>query len=406
MKHELGNRKFGFIDKNCKFIIPLTLDSDAYLEGFNQGLCQVRRAGKWGAYDKNGNLVIPCVYDQISVFSPKNKIAIVSKNGLYGVIDNKGVIQVPLKYSYIQFPKIKYQYIGFPQFPERELDWLIVNLNGNLGVIDIMGKFIIPPKREQPSFTENENNLISVNLGGKDAYFVDKKGKELFTSRYSSVGVFRNGLCPVCKNKKWGFIDTEGKEGFFIFDGYDDHYFSGESSNDRFFRVWLNRKGGFFDRNLMKVTSCNYSKINNYKDRKWKVEANGKYGFIDEFGQVLVPAKYDWIFKYNEKYNLACAVFNGRCGFIDNEGKEKIPFIYSYNNNTSNLPDENDFGYKIQEGMIVIKLNGKYGFIDMNGDIMISFKYNFANNFFQGKARVELDNKTFVIDKRGNTLSF
>ena len=56
------------------------------------------------------------------------------------------------------------------------------------------------------------------------------------------------------------------------------------------------------------------------------VKRDGKYGFIDNTGQVVIPPKYDLAWDFSE--GLARVSQNGKAGFIDNTGKVVIPLKY------------------------------------------------------------------------------
>lgn len=56
------------------------------------------------------------------------------------------------------------------------------------------------------------------------------------------------------------------------------------------------------------------------------VKRDGKYGFIDNTGQVVIPPKYDLVWDFSE--GLARVSQNGKAGFIDNTGKVVIPLKY------------------------------------------------------------------------------
>ena len=42
--------------------------------------------------------------------------------------------------------------------------------------------------------------------------FINKEGKEIFPLKYDLVSYFENGFARVKLNGKWGFIDLQGKE--------------------------------------------------------------------------------------------------------------------------------------------------------------------------------------------------
>ena len=59
-KGEYPNKKFGFIDKTGKVVIPPIYDLAWH---FSEGLAGVEKNGKRGFVDKTGKVVIPLIYD-------------------------------------------------------------------------------------------------------------------------------------------------------------------------------------------------------------------------------------------------------------------------------------------------------------------------------------------------------
>ena len=114
------------------------------------------------------------------------------------------------------------------------------------------------------------------------------------------------------------------------------------------------------------------------------VELNGKYGFIDKSGKVVIPIKYDYAWSFSE--GLAWVKLNGKYGFIDKTDKVVIPIKY-------------DGVGRFSEGLTRVKLNGKWGFIDKTGKVVIPIKYDDAWSFSEGLALVDRNNKEGFIDK-------
>lgn len=54
--------------------------------------------GKYGFIDKNGQVVIPCVYEYVMNFS--EELACVKQNGMYGYINKSGLLEIPFDYVY------------------------------------------------------------------------------------------------------------------------------------------------------------------------------------------------------------------------------------------------------------------------------------------------------------------
>ena len=90
------DKKYGFIDKTGKEVIPIKYDN---AWGFSEGLANVRLNNKWGFIDKTGKEVIPIKYDDAE--SPSEGLAKVKLNDKYGFIDKTGKEVIPIKYDYV-----------------------------------------------------------------------------------------------------------------------------------------------------------------------------------------------------------------------------------------------------------------------------------------------------------------
>lgn len=152
---------------------------------------------------------------------------------------------------------------------------------------------------------------------------------------------------------------------------------------------------GFFD-NLMAVNTGGKVSLTG-------VFGGGKWGFINAKGQEVVPCKYDNVRSFSEglavvnvggKFGISL-VSGGKYGYIDTTGKEVIPLRYD---------DANDFS----EGMAPVLLNGKCGYINKKGKEVIPLKYDVAGKFFEGLAVVRIGNmemgKWGFIDKSGKEI--
>lgn len=97
--------KYGFIDKKGNVIIPLQYE---FTDEFSSNLAGVVLNGKIGFIDETGQLVIPCIYDleyssdgdgKKLGMSFYGRVAMVKKNGMYGMINKKGDNVTPFKYN-------------------------------------------------------------------------------------------------------------------------------------------------------------------------------------------------------------------------------------------------------------------------------------------------------------------
>jgi hypothetical protein len=115
------------------------------------------------------------------------------------------------------------------------------------------------------------------------------------------------------------------------------------------------------------------TKLSYFKD------TNGKYGFKNQKGKVIIPAKFESVQMECEDGRYCSAKLNGNWGIINNSGKVLIPFEYEY--------IERCF----REGVIMAQKNGKQGFVDKNNNVIVPFKYTNAAGFENGETDAKLD---------------
>lgn len=241
-----------------------------------------------------------------------------------------------------------------------------------------------------------EDGIARVRLGDLINYpakygFINTKGQEIIHVQYSSAGGFDEGLCPVQKDGKNGFIDKTGKTIIPLM-----YEFSGSGFHDGIAAVKLNGKMGYIDKNNKTVLPFVYEDARSIRDGLALVKLNGKYGFISKTGKQVIAANHDYAYEFSE--GLAAVnkggvmgdyfIKGGKWGFIDKTGKQVIPFLYD---------NVNPFS----EGLACVMQNKKAGYIDNTGRLVIPMLYGTLSSFEYGKAPVTLNGQHFYIDKTG-----
>ena len=122
------------------------------------------------------------------------------------------------------------------------------------------------------------------------------------------------------------------------------------------------------------------------KSGLFAVEIDGKWGFINARGQIVIKPVYDRVGFFSE--GLASARVNGKWGFIDTTGKIMIPAQFTYADCFS-------------EGLATVTKGDQFGYIDRTGRWIIPAQFQTANAFQQGLALVETKGVWRFIDKAG-----
>ncbi len=122
------------------------------------------------------------------------------------------------------------------------------------------------------------------------------------------------------------------------------------------------------------------------------VEADGKYGYQNDAGELIIPAIYLTAEPFTEdglalvSQDVAGDGWPFDHGFIDETGATVVALRYQYLNQFS-------------EGFAAAQRNGKYGYITPTGAVAVDFIYSEASDFNDGKAVVKLDGEFIVIER-------
>lgn len=153
--------------------------------------------GKYGFIDRNGNQIIPCIYDDVKDFN--EGVAPVKLNGLWGFINDRNEWIISAKYeSVTEF------YDGLAGFYE----------NKKWGFINIKNEIILKPIYTGITFFSeglcavNTSNFNAMN-GGITTEVINKMGEVIFTGQFWAFKPYKNGIASY-----WQGYDFRGKEIF------------------------------------------------------------------------------------------------------------------------------------------------------------------------------------------------
>lgn len=295
-----GKLKFGFIDKNGNEIIPFIYEE---ARNFTNGLSQVRRDGKRGYIDKEGKEVIPLIYRCAATFY--SDMALVSKDAKKcEYIDKSGNVVASFDYTWNEI-----------EFFTKE--GIVINKDDKYGFVNNEGKLVVPCVYDRLD-TGYSDDLLCVLKDNNFGYF-NSSGKEIVPCKYGMGLSSRNGIAKVFD--EWdghdgAYIDSAGKVLFsFVEEDRQDSY------------------GDFYEDLAV-------------------VSHQGLSGYIDKTGKEVISLVYESAQRFSE--GLAGVKRDGLWGYIDKKGNEVIPFVYEEARNFS-------------DGLALVKKNGKWGYVDKKG---------------------------------------
>lgn len=209
-------------------------------------------------------------------------------------------------------------------------------------------------------------------------------------------------LWPIEVNGKHGAIDTQGK--VVIEPQYDASIeFAGGYA-----RVYQNGKAGFVDASGQLVISPKKTITRGSGDFAAEISVaslmgtefseglvafglDGKQGYIDASGSIVIPPKFDEAFAFND--GLAIVRNGSRFGWIDHSGEFVIPASY-------------DKAQPFSDGLacVLVYDKGGYGYIDRKGKWAIEPQFNYAYPHVEGRARAQVKGGYGYIDTHGKVV--
>lgn len=273
----------------------------------------------WGAIDKTGKEVIPCIFDEIKYFNDTSEVFMAHcggwKTGKWGVISRTGEWLVdPI------FEDIAYDYKdGLFAFYQDD-KW---GDNVPLGVYDLnQRKVIFEPQFFDVSFRDDgylEVEVYDEKLGRSVEKIIDLDGKEAFPSIYSSIYGWKEPYEVVIRDEngsRHGLIDKEGKV---LLPCKYDVAWNGISYEKRRLIISEDGKQAVIDFDDNVIIPAKYYEIHGLDDILLTVrdgeKDNYKEGLITHNGTVVVPPEYHRIGWCKDNRILCCN--EGGCEMLE-----------------------------------------------------------------------------------------
>lgn len=336
--------KYGIIDTNGSKLVDCEYDSITALKGVDNSLL-TEKDGKYGIIDNVGSIIIDNQYEKIEPISDKYEEGyIVENNDKYGVINFTKTVAVEVKYD-----DIKNSYGNGKYY--------IVKTNNEWKVIDTDGNIYLDGNYDDIISINGENAIVKNN--NKYGVVRVSDGKNIIDTSYDSISYASNNNYIVENNDKYGVINTEGNKvvdfnySNIIYRSTANIY---EASNKDYTSDLLDSN---FEVKLSKVVISELNEEKGYI----RVRENNEYNYYN--------------FKFEKKNSSEILNTNtiflsrneeGKYGFVDKNGNVLVNYIYD------EATEQNDYGYAS------VKKDGLWGAVDSKGQIAVSPSYSLENN--------------------------
>ena len=275
------------INKSSQTIIKNEYNSIEY--DSTNALFQIGKNGKYGVYDLYGNMVLPIQYDSL-MFS--GTIINATKDGKSLVFDSDGNI------------KKNYEYTSF--MPTKSSNYYITtNSDKKYGVVDNNGGTLIDNKYSYIEYIFDKYFIFTEN--GKTGV-IDYTGRKILENKYDVVQNINGTSIVQATNATTGLSELYNKDMDKILETTNMHIYLKKD----YIEVLSNDTMQYIDYtgNIKKAQDIftNNSIFASSKDGKW--------GYIDISGNVVVDYIYDMALDINE-YGFGAIKKDGKWGVID-----------------------------------------------------------------------------------------
>ncbi len=334
------NGEYGLINLRGKQILSIQYEDISTILGVRESL-KIKKDDKFGIVNSDGKVIIEPQYKDITLLGDDNKSGFIVKDETekYGIVNYSNEKIIDIKYDAIE--KI---YAN---------DLYIVTIDGKQKVINKNNEDVLTAGfdtiKQILSTKENAVIYTSSNKYG----IMNLSGDVILKPEYDYLKEAKTGTFIAQKNNKYGIIDIEGKEKV----NFNYTSISYNDKADIYVAEGENFKADILNNNLeVKVSGIlidlndtkGYLKIKNdegYKYYNFKFEEKqemeiypnrtlflskneGKYGYVDKSGAVIVDYIYDDAMDQND-YGYAAVKKDGKWGSIDNKGNIVQEPIYN-----------------------------------------------------------------------------
>jgi hypothetical protein len=371
-----------------------SFNSFTYVHPSNVGLKEIVKDGKKGVINiKTGKDIVPATYDDVKLSN--FGFVLVKQNGKWGTISKQGQLVTPPQYDDVSQLGVNMAGTNFITG-----DAVIMKKDNKWGLFSYEGKEIVQPRFDQIKNSWTISSVLTARLNDKWC-LLNKDGKQLTELIYTSINTFdKIGAAQVTVKTedkiRYGYIDTLGKElikpvykeitstnypllvvttdepdekkGILTVTGqiitkpiYKDIFIY----HDKTIMVIINENGqnkkGLIDQSGLEVIKPIYEELETVGKGFYKVKLNNKYGLVNEKGIYIIKPAYNYLDSFG--YKIYSVAKDKKYGMIDHTGKVLIPFIY----------DSGFNNYGDKKGVVISYISGKLYMLDFYGN-QVAFK--------------------------------
>lgn len=349
---------------------------------YESGILKVSQNGKYGIIDMNGSILVNCEYDSISALKGVTNSLLTEKDGKYGIVDNVGSVIINNEYKEIK-----------PISEQYENGYIVVDENDKYGVINYTKTVALENKYDDIKQAYGNGKYYIVKEGN-DWKIVDTDGNEFISGEYENIVSVNGENAVIEENNKYGVVSIADNKAIINPDYDSISYATGSNyivSQDGKYGVMDSNGNKLVDFNYTNIvyrSVANFYEATNedYTSDLMDTDMNVRLSNViiselnTESGYLKVRQNneykyYNFRFEEREAKDILSSntLFlsqneEGKYGFVDRNGNVIVNYIYD------DAREQNDYGYAS------VKKDGLWGAINSRGEVAVAPSYNLDNN--------------------------
>lgn len=349
---------------------------------YETDILKVSQDGKWGIINTDGRVIVAPEYDSIEALKGVRNSLLTEKDNHYGIMDHTGSVIIENNYKEIR-----------PISAQYENGYIVINDENQYGVINYNKSVAVENKYDEVKPVYGNGNYY-IAREGEDWRIVNTEGQEYLAGTYDNIFSIQGENAVVEQNNKYGLVSiTDNRQ--LLEMNYDSiTYATGNNyivSREGKYGV-MNAEGNTLvepqytnivyraSANIYEATKEDYT--SDLMDANLQVQlSNVIVSEVNETNGYIKVRQDDkdryYNFRFEERTNREILTTNtlflsqneeGKYGFVDRNGNVVVNYIYD------DAREQNDYGYAS------VKQNGLWGAIDSTGNVAVTPSLSLENN--------------------------
>lgn len=273
-----------------------------YLNDFLESYPENENAQKWMLQLKGSFTKLYARYDEL--FEISNGLMVVKKDDGYGLADSKGMLVLEPVYEEL--------------YPFSEDGFMLAKQEGIYIYIDSDGQRRLLPETNYTDLGMMINDRTVAANNGKYGY-LDEKLQPVTEFQWDKLTLIEKGVGAGLLNGKWALLDKDGETRTEYI--YDDVIIDTYGLCSKQQRVFVKQQNAYYmvDKKGETIGELQFENAKPFTDDQYAaVCMNGKWGFVNEDGELIIECTYDDAQSFQNGFAAVCV--DEKWGYIDENG--------------------------------------------------------------------------------------